>query len=94
MDWRAMGLSFQLAAWTTTILFLVGLPLGYWLAMTRWRWKFLVEALAALPLLVEVTVKMAWPLVLVTAVGGVMVSTAPSWRRTVGQSVPRAGASV
>ena len=56
MDWRAMGLSFQLAAWTTTILFLVGLPLGYWLAMTRWRWKFLVEALAALPLVLPPTV--------------------------------------
>src|SRR5438445_3875480 len=56
MDWTAIGLSLRLAACTTLILFLVGLPLAYWLTVSRRRWKFLVEALVALPLVLPPTV--------------------------------------
>jgi molybdate transport system permease protein len=56
MDWLAISLSARLAAFTTAILLLLGLPLAYWLAFSRWRWKFLVEAVVALPLLLPPTV--------------------------------------
>lgn len=56
MDWTAITLSIKLAALTTLILFLIGLPLAYWLAASRQRWKFLVEAVVALPLVLPPTV--------------------------------------
>jgi molybdate transport system permease protein len=56
MDWRAIGLSVRLAAATTAVLLLAGLPIAYWLAFSRRRWKFLVEALVALPLVLPPTV--------------------------------------
>ena len=34
MDLEAVWLSVQLAWWTTVILFVLGLPLAYWLAVT------------------------------------------------------------
>jgi molybdate transport system permease protein len=56
MDWAAIGLSLWLAACTTLLLCAIGLPLAYWLATSRWRWKFLVEAVVALPLVLPPTV--------------------------------------
>jgi len=40
----------------SAILFVVGVPLAYWLAYSRWRWKFLLEAVVALPLVLPPTV--------------------------------------
>ena len=45
-----------LAATTTLLLCLFGLPLAYWLAATRRRGKFLIEAVVALPLVLPPTV--------------------------------------
>jgi molybdate transport system permease protein len=56
MDWQAIRLSLVLASATTLILLLVGLPLAYWLASSRWRFKFLIEAVVALPLVLPPTV--------------------------------------
>jgi molybdate transport system permease protein len=56
MDWTAIWLSLRLAACTTLVLFILGLPLAYWLATSKWRLKFLVEALVALPLVLPPTV--------------------------------------
>ena len=56
MDWTAIGVSLQLAACTTLVLCAIGLPLAYWLAVSRWRWKFFVEAVVALPLVLPPTV--------------------------------------
>ncbi len=56
MDWQAIGLSVRLALSTTTILLAIGLPAAYWLAFTRWRWRFLTEAVVALPLVLPPTV--------------------------------------
>lgn len=56
MDWQAIALSLRLALATTGVLLLVGLPVGYWLAFSRWRLKFLVEAVVALPLVLPPTV--------------------------------------
>lgn len=56
MDWQAIGLSLRLSACTTLILVVLGLPLAYWLAVTRWRGRFLLEAAVALPLVLPPTV--------------------------------------
>ena len=56
MDWEAIWLSLKLATAATLILFVTGIPLAYWLAMTRWRGRFLVEAIVALPLILPPTV--------------------------------------
>ena len=56
MDWQAIGLSVRLAAATTVILLAIGLALAYWLTFSRRRWKFLVEAVVALPLVLPPTV--------------------------------------
>jgi molybdate transport system permease protein len=55
-DLAALALTLRLAVVTTVILLAVGTPLAWWLARTRWRWKFLVEALVALPLVLPPTV--------------------------------------
>jgi molybdate transport system permease protein len=56
MDWTAVLLTLRLAACTTAVLLVVGLPLGYWLATTRFRGKFLVEAAVALPIILPPSV--------------------------------------
>jgi molybdate transport system permease protein len=56
MDVEAMWLSLRLASFTTLILFLFGLPFAYWLAITKWRLKFLLEAVVSLPLILPPTV--------------------------------------
>ena len=56
MDWQAIGVSLRLAVCTTAILCALGIPLAYWLAVSRWRWKFLVETVVALPLVLPPTV--------------------------------------
>lgn len=56
MDYQAIWLSLKLSALTTAILLALGLPLAYWLAFSRRRWKFLVEAVVALPLVLPPTV--------------------------------------
>jgi len=56
MDWVAVGLTVKLAALTTLVLAVVGLPLAYWLATTRRRWRPIVDAAVAVPLLLPPTV--------------------------------------
>ncbi len=56
MDWQALWLSLRLSFWTTLILLAIGLPSAYWLTYSRRRWKFLVEAVVALPLVLPPTV--------------------------------------
>src|SRR5947209_17991505 len=56
MDWQAIGLSARLATLTTIVLIALGLPLAQWLATSRCRWKFLVEAVVALPIVLPPTV--------------------------------------
>jgi molybdate transport system permease protein len=56
MDWTAIALSLRLAGATTAILLAIGLPIAYWLAFSPRRWKFLVEAVVALPLVLPPTV--------------------------------------
>lgn len=56
MDWQAIWLSVRLSVATTLILLALGTPLAYWLAFSPRRWKFLVEAVVALPLVLPPTV--------------------------------------
>lgn len=56
MDWPALKLSLNLAAWTLLILLPVGIWLGRLLAWRRFRGKALTEALLALPLVLPPTV--------------------------------------
>jgi len=56
IDWQTFWLTVQLAVVVSAILLILGLPLAYWIAFSRWRWKFLVEALVALPLVLPPTV--------------------------------------
>jgi len=56
IDWQAFRLTIELALVVSAILFVVGLPLAYWIAFSRQRWKFVVEALVALPIVLPPTV--------------------------------------
>lgn len=56
MDYTALKLTLQLAATTTAILSVLGLPIAWWLARSRWRGKVLLEALVTLPLVLPPTV--------------------------------------
>ena len=56
IDWQAFWLTLELAAVVSAILFALGLPIAYWIAFSRWRWKFLVEAALALPIVLPPTV--------------------------------------
>jgi molybdate transport system permease protein len=56
MNWEAFWLSIRLATIVSAILFVIGIPIAYWLTSSRWRLKFLVEAAVALPIVLPPTV--------------------------------------
>jgi molybdate transport system permease protein len=56
INWQAFWLTVELAVVVSAILLVVGLPLAYWIAFSRWRWKFLIEAVVALPIVLPPTV--------------------------------------
>ncbi|MCN4144929.1 MAG: molybdate ABC transporter permease subunit [Thiohalomonas sp.] len=55
-DLAALWITLKLAVITTLILLLIGTPLAWWLARSRWRYKFVLEAVVALPLVLPPTV--------------------------------------
>ena len=55
-DWSALWLTLRLATISTAILLVVGTPLAWWLVTTRFRFKMVVEAVVALPLVLPPTV--------------------------------------
>ena len=56
MDWQAFWLTIRLAALVAAVLVALGLPIAYWIAYSRRRWRFLVEAVVALPIVLPPTV--------------------------------------
>ena len=56
MDWSPLWLTMQLAGVTVIVLLLVGTPVAWWLAYTRSRFRTLVEAIVALPIVLPPTV--------------------------------------
>jgi molybdate transport system permease protein len=55
-DWAAVWLTFKLAGVVTLILMVVGTPIAWWLARTRSKWRGVVGAVVALPLVLPPTV--------------------------------------
>jgi molybdate transport system permease protein len=53
---EALWLSVRLAVCVSAILLMLGMPLAYWISQTKWRGKFLVESIVALPLVLPPTV--------------------------------------
>ena len=56
MDWPAILLSLKLSSLVCGFLLLIGTPIAYWVTFSRWRWKFLVESVVALPIVLPPTV--------------------------------------
>jgi molybdate transport system permease protein len=56
MDWVAIALSIRLAAIVSAVLLILGLPIAYWLTFSSSRWRFIFEAIVALPLVLPPTV--------------------------------------
>lgn len=56
IDWQTMWLTLELAITVSFILLVVGLPIAYWIAFSRWRWKFVIETVVALPIVLPPTV--------------------------------------
>jgi len=56
MDWEALLLTLKLDVVVCGLLLVIGVPIAFWLASSRWRWKFLLEAVVALPLVLPPTV--------------------------------------
>lgn len=55
-DWQPLLLTFRLAAITTLILFVIGIPLACWIAYTRTRFKPVIETLVSMPLVLPPSV--------------------------------------
>lgn len=68
-DYSALWLTFKVASLTTCILLLFGTPLAWWLCNTRSRWKPLLNALIAVPLVLPPTVLGFYLLVLMSPQG-------------------------
>lgn len=55
-DMMALWITLQLAGITTVILLIIGTPLAWWLAQSKFRFKVIIEAVVALPLVLPPTV--------------------------------------
>lgn len=55
-DLMALWITLQLAGITTVILLIIGTPLAWWLARSQFRFKVMIEAVVALPLVLPPTV--------------------------------------
>ncbi|HXM61012.1 MAG TPA: molybdate ABC transporter permease subunit [Terriglobales bacterium] len=56
MDWQSFWLTIRLAVLVAAVLVVLGLPIAYWIAYSPRRWRFLVEAVVALPIVLPPTV--------------------------------------
>jgi len=56
LDWQAFWLTLRLAVLVALVLAVAGLPVAYWISFSRWRWKFVAEAVVALPIVLPPTV--------------------------------------
>jgi len=56
MNWMAIWVTFKLAGLTAGALVVIGLPIAYWVSFSRWRWKFFIQSIVALPLVLPPTV--------------------------------------
>lgn len=56
IEWSPIFLTFRLALITTVVLFVISVPLAYWLAFSQKRIKPVVETLVSMPLVLPPTV--------------------------------------
>lgn len=56
MNWPAIWVTVKLASLTSASLIAIGLPIAYWVSFSQTRWKFLIESIVALPLILPPTV--------------------------------------
>src|SRR5882724_1138781 len=84
VDWTALWLSVRLAAATTLVLLALGIPLAYWIVYSPSRWKFLVEAVVALPLVLPPTVLGFYVLIAI----GPLSPVGRTYARLVGHGLP------
>ncbi len=56
MEWGPLILTFKLAFVTTSVLLVISIPLAYWLAYTKNRFKPIFETLVSMPLVLPPTV--------------------------------------
>src|SRR6476661_6999815 len=54
--WPPIRLTLELAALVTVLLLIVGTPIAWWLARSKWAWKEIVAAIVALPIVLPPTV--------------------------------------
>ena len=55
-DLIALFVTLKLASISTIVLIVVGTPIAWWLSYSHWRYKYFVEAIIALPLILPPTV--------------------------------------
>ena len=55
-DLIALFVTLKLASISTIVLILIGTPIAWWLSHSHWRYKYFVEAIIALPLILPPTV--------------------------------------
>ena len=55
-DLIALFVTLKLASISTIVLILIGAPIAWWLSHRHWRYKYFVEAIIALPLILPPTV--------------------------------------
>jgi molybdate transport system permease protein len=56
IDWEPLILTFKLAFITTVLLLFISVPISYWLAYSKSKWKPIVETLVSMPLVLPPTV--------------------------------------
>ncbi|MEZ5059118.1 MAG: molybdate ABC transporter permease subunit [Saprospiraceae bacterium] len=56
MEWQPLILTFKLALITTMILLVIGIPIAYWLAFSKSKFKPVLETLISMPLVLPPTV--------------------------------------
>jgi molybdate transport system permease protein len=54
--WPPVRLTLELAAIVTALLLIVGTPIAWWLARSKWAWKEVIAAIVALPIVLPPTV--------------------------------------
>ncbi len=82
MDWTALWLSVRLASTTAALLLALGIPIAYWIVYSPRRWKFLVEAIVALPLVLPPTVLGFYVLLAIGPLSPFGRAYARDWRAT------------
>src|SRR2546422_6653697 len=84
VDWTAIAVSVKLSVATMIALVVVGMPIAYWTAFSTRRWKFLVEAIVALPLVLPPTVLGFYILIAI----GPRSPVGHAWQAVAGRGLP------